>query len=42
MLSLSATGINLTMVVDESQVAPAMRRLHDAFFPRDGAEQGSA
>jgi aspartate kinase len=36
MLSLSATGINLTMVVDEEQVAPAMRRLHEAFFPPDG------
>lgn len=35
MLSLSATGINLTMVVDADQVAPAMRRLHDAFFPND-------
>ena len=32
MLSLSATGINLTMVVDDDQVQPAMRRLHAAFF----------
>ena len=32
MLSLSASGINLTVVVDGEQVAPAMRRLHDAFF----------
>jgi aspartate kinase len=32
MLSLSASGINLTMVLDEDQVAPAMVRLHDAFF----------
>jgi len=32
MLSLSATGINLTMVVDDDQVQPAMRRLHSAFF----------
>jgi aspartate kinase len=32
MLSLSATGINLTMVVDDDQVKPAMRRLHAAFF----------
>ena len=32
MLSLSATGINLTMVVDDNQVKPAMRRLHAAFF----------
>ena len=32
MLSLSATGINLTMVVDAQQVKPAMQRLHAAFF----------
>ena len=32
MLSLSATGINLTIVVDGEQVAPVMRRLHDEFF----------
>jgi aspartate kinase len=32
MASLSATGINLTLVVDGEQVAPAMKRLHDAFF----------
>jgi aspartate kinase len=32
MLSLSATGINLTMVVDDDQVNPAMQRLHAAFF----------
>ncbi|HEY9227933.1 MAG TPA: aspartate kinase, partial [Gemmatimonadaceae bacterium] len=32
MLSLSATGINLTMVVDDEQVKPAMQRLHAAFF----------
>ena len=36
MLSLSATGINLTIVVDGEQVSPVMRRLHDEFF-RDGA-----
>ena len=36
MLSLSATGINLTMVVDDEQVKPAMQRLHAAFFG-DGA-----
>lgn len=36
MLSLSATGINLTIVVDGDQVKPAMQRLHDAFFG-DGA-----
>jgi aspartate kinase len=33
MLSLSATGINLTVIVDGDQVAPAMRQLHAAFFP---------
>ena len=32
MLSLSATGINLTLIVDGDQVMPVMRRLHDAFF----------
>ena len=32
MLSLSATGINLTMVVDDDQVQPAMQRLHSEFF----------
>lgn len=32
MLSLSASRINLTMVVDDEQVQPAMRRLHAAFF----------
>ena len=32
MLSLSATGINLTIVVDGDQVKPAMQRLHDTFF----------
>jgi aspartate kinase len=32
MLSLSATGINLTIVVDGDQVAPVMRRLHSEFF----------
>ncbi len=35
MLSLSATGINLTIIVDAEQVGPAMRRLHAAFFPSD-------
>jgi aspartate kinase len=33
MLSLSASGINLTMLVDAEQVSPAMRQLHAAFFP---------
>jgi aspartate kinase len=32
MLSLSATGINLTMVVNDDQVKPAIQRLHAAFF----------
>ena len=37
MLSLSATGINLTMVVDDDQVKPAMQHLHAAFFGTGGA-----
>ncbi|MFL5608434.1 MAG: ACT domain-containing protein, partial [Gemmatimonadaceae bacterium] len=32
MLSLSSSGINLTVVVDGEQVSPAMRRLHAEFF----------
>jgi aspartate kinase len=32
MLSLSATGINLTMVVDSDEVNPLMQRLHAEFF----------
>jgi aspartate kinase len=32
MLSLSSSGINLTVVVDGEQVSPAMQRLHAAFF----------
>ena len=32
MLSLSASGINLTMVVDDEHVKPAIQRLHAAFF----------
>jgi aspartate kinase len=32
MLSLSATGINLTVVVDGGQVQPMIQRLHAAFF----------
>jgi aspartate kinase len=32
MLSLSATGINLTMVVDGEEVPRAMKALHDEFF----------
>jgi aspartate kinase len=37
MLSLSATGINLTLVVDDEQVKPAMQRLHAAFFDRSAS-----
>ena len=36
MLSLSATGINWTMVVDDEHVKPAMQRLHAAFFEHEG------
>jgi len=32
MMSLSATGINLTVIVDGEQLNPAMERLHNAFF----------
>ena len=32
MASVSATGINLTLVLDADEVAPAMRRLHAEFF----------
>lgn len=32
MLSLSSTGINMTLIVDEDAVGEAMRRLHGAFF----------
>jgi len=39
MASVSATGINLTLVLDAEQVTPAMQRLHDAFF---GGAPGSA
>jgi aspartate kinase len=38
MLSLSATGINLTVVVDGPQVNPMMQRLHSAFFDAASAE----
>src|SRR5206468_7789977 len=37
MLSLSSSGINLTVVVDGTQVHPAMQRLHDEFFARGAA-----
>ncbi|HEY1952695.1 MAG TPA: lysine-sensitive aspartokinase 3 [Gemmatimonadaceae bacterium] len=33
MMSLSSTGINLTVIVDGDQLHPAMERLHQAFFP---------
>ena len=36
MLSLSASGINLTMLVDGDQVSEAMRRLHGEFFESAG------
>jgi aspartate kinase len=36
MLSLSATGINLTVVIDGAQVKPMMQRLHAEFFAPDG------
>ncbi|GAB1341200.1 lysine-sensitive aspartokinase 3 [Gemmatimonas sp.] len=32
MASLSATGINFTLVIDDEQVVPAMQRLHQTFF----------
>lgn len=35
MMSLSATGINLTMIVDSDQVSEGMRRLHSEFFEGD-------
>ncbi len=34
MVSLSATGINLTLILDGDDVHEATRRLHAAFFPR--------
>lgn len=37
MLSLSSSGINLTVVLDGDQVAPAMQRLHAAFFREETA-----
>jgi aspartate kinase len=33
MLSLSASGINLTLIVDGDQVPVAMARLHNEYFP---------
>ena len=35
MLSLSASGINLTIVLDGEQVAPVMQRLHASFFEQE-------
>lgn len=32
MASLSATGINFTLVIDDAEVIPAMQRLHRTFF----------
>jgi aspartate kinase len=32
MMSLSATGINLTVIIDADSVNPAMQRLHSEFF----------
>jgi aspartate kinase len=37
LVSLGASRINLTLVVEEDQVAPGMRLLHDAFFGEGGA-----
>ncbi|HUF28375.1 MAG TPA: lysine-sensitive aspartokinase 3 [Gemmatimonadaceae bacterium] len=37
LLSLSATGINLTLVVDEDAVTDGVRRLHRTFFEEEGA-----
>lgn len=37
MVSLSATGINLTLIVDGDDVHEAMRRLHGAFFSGSAA-----
>ncbi|MDQ3082866.1 MAG: aspartate kinase, partial [Gemmatimonadota bacterium] len=36
MMSLSATGINLTVIVDADSVKPAMQRLHREFFESEG------
>ena len=37
MASLSASGINFTLVIDDSEVVSAMQRLHSAFFVDDVA-----
>jgi hypothetical protein len=38
MISLSATEINLTLIVDGDRLAPAMRAVHDAFFGAGAAD----
>ncbi len=40
MLSLSASGINLTLLVDGDRVAPVMQALHASFFRGEGTENG--
>ena len=35
MMSLSATGINLTVIVNGDAVTPAIKRLHAEFFRSD-------
>ena len=35
LISLSAAGINMSVVVDGDQTTPCMRKLHDAFFGPD-------
>ena len=35
MASLSATGINFSLVIDDAEVVPAMQRLHATFFELD-------
>jgi aspartate kinase len=42
MLSLSASGINLTMVVDGDAVPETMRRLHAEFFGSEAADAATA
>ncbi|MEP6780564.1 MAG: aspartate kinase, partial [Gemmatimonadaceae bacterium] len=37
MASLSASGINFTLVIDDAEVVPAMQRLHAAFFSENAA-----
>jgi aspartate kinase len=38
MLTLSATGLNFTLVIDAAAVASVVRRLHAAFFPEVGPD----